>query len=551
MTKRQELFGVDTAILFHYVPPIGCGLEEYFGVLEGNTQREVSFSDVCAHEGVLLTHSVANIIERARQCGRSLPQLIDLSVALRLVAGQPRSDFEHHKEPWNVAHRILMREPVEPALRGIDRVLAGLPVDGVDLREMARVVIPKLEALWEECLVLMESEGEIRRFLEIEAPCSRLFYDAAFRGVRVDQNGWRGAIRELEREYFSVLRELRVGCGVDVDTVGRDRARLFSVLEAEGSTLRTAWPDNADPRDVVEYLRHGSKICNLLHRLWKAKAQKRLLLEFGVHDCDLVNPVYEVVGTVTGRTMVRNPGLQNLSKHLRFLLVPPIGCRFVYVDYDFFEPMIMTALSGSAELAEVCRSDDLYQWLARACGYDGRRKEFKMVFLGFSYGMGGASMRSWAQGLLGIDHVEAARVVGTVELALSDLIVWKESIYERTERDGRIGSLLGNYRRRKSIGSLDDEERRWCVSQVVQGTASLVFKRALLRVQARLGDGVRLVLPVHDAALYAISSGEGTAIEEAIIEEFVQAARDYLPRGEASASIQEFSTRDSVEADGR
>ncbi len=47
---------------------------------------------------------------------------------------------------------------------------------------------------------------------------------------------------------------------------------------------------------------------------------------------------------------------------------------------------------------------------------------------------------------------------------------------------------------------LTAKERRSAVSQVVQGTGSLIFKKALLEVE-RLDD-VTVLLPMHDALLF-------------------------------------------------
>ena len=61
-------------------------------------------------------------------------------------------------------------------------------------------------------------------------------------------------------------------------------------------------------------------------------------------------------------------------------------------------------------------------------------------------------------------------------------------------------TVLGNHYRRAGRGPLTGKEQRSAVSQVVQGTASLIFKRALLAV-ASIED-LRIVLPMHDALLF-------------------------------------------------
>lgn len=60
--------------------------------------------------------------------------------------------------------------------------------------------------------------------------------------------------------------------------------------------------------------------------------------------------------------------------------------------------------------------------------------------------------------------------------------------------------MLGNHYLREHDGPLTAKEQRSAVSQVVQGTASLIFKRALLNVGEL--DDVTIVLPMHDALLF-------------------------------------------------
>ena len=78
------------------------------------------------------------------------------------------------------------------------------------------------------------------------------------------------------------------------------------------------------------------------------------------------------------------------------------------------------------------------------------------------------------------------------------------------------------------------------MSQVVQGTASLIFKRSLLAV-ASISD-VRVVLPMHDALLF-----EHTLVETPakVVHAFEQVMTDVLSSMVAGkASISDFVERE-------
>src|SRR3546814_10958618 len=88
---------------------------------------------------------------------------------------------------------------------------------------------------------------------------------------------------------------------------------------------------------------------------------------------------------------------------------------------------------------------------------------------------------------------EAFRLFGQYE-------AWKKAICADFQREGRVSTGFGNHFKRSRSGTLTGKEQRSAVSQVVQGTASLIFKKALLEV-GKLDD-VTILLPMHDALLF-------------------------------------------------
>ena len=77
---------------------------------------------------------------------------------------------------------------------------------------------------------------------------------------------------------------------------------------------------------------------------------------------------------------------------------------------------------------------------------------------------------------------------------------WKQDVWREFKNNGRIGTEFGNYLSRSGSGELSEKEKRSAVSQVVQGTASLIFKKALLKLSNL--KGVELKIPMHDAVLF-------------------------------------------------
>ncbi|MFH7416855.1 DNA polymerase I, partial [Pseudomonas syringae pv. tagetis] len=68
--------------------------------------------------------------------------------------------------------------------------------------------------------------------------------------------------------------------------------------------------------------------------------------------------------------------------------------------------------------------------------------------------------------------------------------MWNISVHALFETDQRIGTALVNHLRRDGAGPLTEKEKRSAVSQLVQGTASLIFKKSLIKDHQE--SGVRL-----------------------------------------------------------
>src|SRR3546814_14145126 len=89
---------------------------------------------------------------------------------------------------------------------------------------------------------------------------------------------------------------------------------------------------------------------------------------------------------------------------------------------------------------------------------------------------------------------EAFRLFGQYE-------AWKKAICADFQREGRVSTGFGNHFKRSRSGTLPGKEQRSPVSQVAQGTASLIFTKALL---AR-GNmyAVPILQPMHTPPLFA------------------------------------------------
>ena len=206
----------------------------------------------------------------------------------------------------------------------------------------------------------------------------------------------------------------------------------------------------------------------------------------------------------------------------------PKGARLSYVDYDQYEVGIMAALSGDPQLKALYDTGDMYALFATDhLKLAGNRKAAKQLFLSYAYGMSRRALVDAAVSL-GADRANAKAAFNLFLVFES----WKKSVWARLLKDGRIATVLGNHYKRSGTGQLTAKEQRSAVSQVVQGTASLIFKKALLDV-AHLPD-VTITLPMHDALLFEHRLADTPAKVVEVFENVMTKELDGVINGKAS-----------------
>jgi DNA polymerase I-like protein with 3'-5' exonuclease and polymerase domains len=235
-------------------------------------------------------------------------------------------------------------------------------------------------------------------------------------------------------------------------------------------------------------------------------------------DINLCKPLFKGFGTSTGRIILRAPALQNLNSKYRYLLKDeclPDDKRYVYIDYGQFEAGVLAGLTGNKSFIGLYEQDKVYEMLAAKAKVD--RKKAKKIFYCFIYG--------------GIIWRGAESFFTTYGLKQSI-----DKVEEKAFSDGFVETPLGN---RRKINT--DEDKRLILNHYVQGTSSLIFKQALIDVHNTYRHKVRLVLPMHDAALYIVDKDVETL---ALINIYRAAFKKWLPNVNPIVKEKDFFVND-------
>lgn len=190
----------------------------------------------------------------------------------------------------------------------------------------------------------------------------------------------------------------------------------------------------------------------------------------------------------------------------------------------------MAALSKDPELIALYGSGDMYDLFASThLGLENNRKAAKQLFLSYAYGMSRKALIDAAVSL-GASRENAKSAFRQ----FARYEEWKKSIWETFKSEGRIATSEVNHYTRNEKGQLTGKEQRSAVSQVVQGTASLFFKKALLEV-SKIED-VTILLPMHDALLFEHELPEMPPKVVAAFESIMTAQLEGRVKGKASIS---------------
>lgn len=233
------------------------------------------------------------------------------------------------------------------------------------------------------------------------------------------------------------------------------------------------------------------------------------------------------LGTDTGRTSSTDPNLQNVTPSMRPLFRAEPGHVLAGADFDQVEPRVIAAVSGDPAMIEAVQSADPYSSLAvsvwggeaarpagpehdpcrdetRMCAacraWAGYRKKAKVSLLALQYGQGPPSM---AAGLK-ISEAEARRVKQEFGSGFPVLAKWSRRVIADTEAGGYFLTGYGRpLPRPRDVNPSNPREFTRSVNWRVQGTASDLFKRAVLRIVELLGaQAVWMV--IHDELIVQV-----------------------------------------------
>ncbi|MFA5197860.1 MAG: DNA polymerase [Patescibacteria group bacterium] len=446
-------------------------------------------------------------------------KIIDVCLAARLVVGQPYED-KKREAPWSIWQLIKPYFKIEKDFDLLKRIcLKGETNIGVlEISRLLGQLSSSLINVWQHMNDQLEIKGEKDRFYSIENPVQRIMLRSQYRGIRINTKRLLRRLDILDEQTRLSNEQLRDQWGIiDVS----DKKTLAKSLKDNGYDYlaKCVFTDIFD--DLASL--YEAKIDLLFHfqRVKKAERDKGILLRFGAIGSNRVFPYYDSLGTVTGRATVTDPHLQQLKRENRDIIASDREKILIYPDFSQFEPGILADDAKDKALINLYNSGDVYTALGKAIlGEKANRDIAKKIFLSFSFGMKKENLVKMIFESTGQNQAAVQAAVDNFFDQFKQINEWKKKLCDALLREGRIGTRNGNYRYRPSTKeTLSANEEKWVISQRIQGTASLILKRAILAVDSSLGDA-DFLLPMHDAVLYQVPKDDKEKYEKKISEIF-------------------------------
>ncbi|MEO8673120.1 MAG: DNA polymerase I [Tahibacter sp.] len=413
--------------------------------------------------------------------------------------------------------------------------------------EDADVTLRLHQALWAK----LQTEPALQRVYEtIEIPLVPVLARMERRGVLIDTDALRTQSHELAKRMHELqLQSYAIaGRSFSLDSPKQLQAILFDELKlpivvktptGQPSTNEEALEAIADQHDLPRLILEYRGLAKLRSTYTDKLAEMRNPHTGRVHTS------YHQAIAATGRLSSSEPNLQNIpirteeGRRIRQAFIAPQGYKVVAADYSQIELRIMAHLSGDAGLlsAFVGAQDVHRATAAEVFGIPpeqvdrNQRSAAKAINFGLMYGMGAFGLARQ----LGIARNEANDYIARYFTRYPGVRQYMDSIREQAHRDGYVETVFGRRLYLDDIRARNANLRagaeRAAINAPMQGTAADIIKRAMISIDAWLGDraDARMLMQVHDELVFEVRDEALAEITDGVRARMAAAAELAVP----------------------
>ncbi len=431
-----------------------------------------------------------------------------------------------------------------------------LGFDEIEIERAAEWIAPRtgaLPALRDALTAQLEAVPALARlYREIELPLADVLRRMEARGVLVDVERLAEQGREIAEQLKTLEARAHAEAG-ETFNLGSPKQLQEILFGKLGLPVSRKTPSGqpSTAEDVLEELAAEYELpAVILEHRALAKLKSTYIDNLPkVVDADDggVHTTYHQAVAATGRLSSAEPNLQNIpvrrpeGRRIRRAFVAPKGYRLVSADYSQIELRIMAHLSGDASLLEAFAEDqDIHQATAAevfgaislADVTPDQRRSAKAINFGLIYGMSPFGLARQ----LGIEQSAAKEYVDRYFERYPGVRRFMDETRAKARETGYVETVFGRRLYLPEINSRNYQRRQYAersaINAPMQGTAADIIKRAMIAVEAWLGeDGLdaRLIMQVHDELVLEVAAADVEAVSAGLTERMSRAGELDVP----------------------
>ncbi len=381
-----------------------------------------------------------------------------------------------------------------------------------------------------------------RVFKDITMPACRMFAEAEYRGVYVNQEELRKAWdywTEIAEDRLAQLNKLvpdtrtrkdkktkEIVTGINWGSPDQVAEVLFDRLKLTPLDKTGSGKKYSVSESVLLRLAKQHKVPKLILEWREAMKNRGTFIESWMEKCfdGRMHCSFKIHGTVTGRPSCEDPNLQQTprDKRLRRLIQAPPGWILLDADLSQAELRIAAEMSEDQELMLSYQTGvDVHTLtVQRIFGIMNptkeERKKGKAINFGFLYGMGWRKFLDYARDNYGVEFTEgeAKKIRKAFFRMYHGLPDWHKKQRKFVRKYGYVRSLLGRKRRLPDAQLVGESEfiqmkraeaERQAINSPVQSFASDLNLLAAIELHNELPrDEFAIVGTIHDAILMEV-----------------------------------------------
>ncbi|MBX9619040.1 MAG: DNA polymerase I [Hyphomicrobiales bacterium] len=518
-----------------YVPLAHRGGDGLFGGgrIEGQLAAEVvmeRLKPLLEHPGVLkIGQNIKydlNVFARHAITVQPIDDTMLLSYALD--AGRGGHGMDELSETY-LGHKPIAFKEVTAAQKGAMKDFSLVP-----LAEATRYAAEDADItlrLWRVLKPRLPAEGMTTLYETLERPLVPVLARMEARGILVDRQILSRLSGEFAQRMGAIEEDIyrQAGERFNIASPKQLGDLLFGKLGLPGAK-KTATGQWSTTASVLEDLAaEGHKLPRLIvdwRQLSKLKSTYTDALPgFVNRESGRVHTSYSLAATTTGRLSSSEPNLQNIpvrteeGRKIRTAFIAAPGWQLVSADYSQIELRLLAHIADIAQLkAAFARGIDIHALTASemfGVPVDGMpgdiRRRAKAINFGIIYGISAFGLANQ----LSIAREEAGAYIKTYFERFPGIRDYMEATKAQARRDGYVTTVFGRKCHLPAIASKNPSERafveRQAINAPIQGSASDIIRRAMIRMEAALGKaglGARMLLQVHDELIFEVPEDE-------------------------------------------